>query len=42
MNPLTTVERKAIMAKITELTVEEELVLVGENGKHIISYVLRT
>ena len=33
VNDLTPVEIKEIMAKITELTVEEELVLVGENGK---------
>ena len=41
VNKLTPVERKVIIAKITELTVEEELVLVGENGKYIMSYFLR-
>lgn len=42
VNSLTPVERKAIIAKITELTIEEELVLEGETGKYIMSYFLRT
>ena len=42
VNALTPVERKALLAKIAELAVEEELVLVGENGKYIVLYFLRT
>ena len=38
---LTPVERKALVAKIKELTIEEELVHVEENGKYIFSYFVR-
>ena len=41
VNMLTPVERKALVAKIKELTIEEELVHVEENGKYIFSYSVR-
>ena len=40
VNALTPVERKALLAKIAELAVEEELVVEG-NGKYNVLYFLR-
>ena len=42
VNSLAPVERKAIMAKIIELSIEEEVVLVEENRKYILSYFVRS